>query len=44
MKSLTLEYCVYDEAHQLKNMATIKYKALMQIKVSLIIFIEKFCN
>ena len=48
MKSLNLEYCVYDEAHQLKNMATVKYKALMQIKVGvklqILICLKSFYN
>ena len=48
MKSLNLEYCVYDEAHQLKNMATVKYKALMQIKVGvklqILILFKEFYN
>ena len=33
-KSLKLEYVVYDEAHMLKNMKSLKYECLMKIKVS----------
>lgn len=31
-RSIKLEYCVYDEAHILRNMKTLKYKALLEIK------------
>jgi len=31
-RRLKLEYCVYDEAHMLKNMKSLKYTNLMQIK------------
>lgn len=31
-RKLKLEYCVFDEAHILRNMKSLKYKALMQIK------------
>lgn len=30
-RSLKLEYCVYDEAHMLKNMKTLKYQDLIRI-------------
>jgi SWI/SNF-related matrix-associated actin-dependent regulator 1 of chromatin subfamily A len=31
-KKLRLEYCVFDEAHMLKNMNSIRYQSLIQIK------------
>jgi SWI/SNF-related matrix-associated actin-dependent regulator 1 of chromatin subfamily A len=31
-KKLKLEYCVFDEAHMLKNMNSIRYQSLIQIK------------
>ena len=33
-RDLKLEYCVYDEAHVLKNMKTLKYENLMRVKVN----------
>ncbi len=31
-KKMKFEYCVFDEAHMLKNMNTVRYKSLMQIR------------
>lgn len=32
-RKLKIEYCVFDEAHMLKNMNSIRYQALIKIQV-----------
>jgi SWI/SNF-related matrix-associated actin-dependent regulator 1 of chromatin subfamily A len=33
-KKLKFDYCIFDEAHMLKNMKSMRYQSLMQIHVS----------